>query len=719
MDYIKLKRIRNLIIILLVFFIMPSKAQQTAVPDSIARSLNLDSLVVKGHRPTVKLDGSVQTVTVKGSFLSRMGSLGDMFAVTPGFVQTGHNSFSVLGKGTPVYYVDGREVTGQDIFSTLKSSNIDKIEIDTEPSAKYPAGTSAVVNIKTIKPLRDYISLNIYNSLGIRRKVTENPSIIFKMKNGIWNTSLSYDYSAWNNLNKETYFSEIYGDDGQCKFRSDTYNRDYSGTFDHTVNWANDLYVAKNHRISFIYYFKHRLDKEESDEEVAYTGINHYADRTINIRPRSNRNTHNFTLSYTGSTGKNSTVNVSGDYSLINDNGTTNSFETNKETLAKTHIYTNSKNKYNVLTLNGSYTFLLPWNLTTQIGGRYYNVANTTNQDTDNPRFANDYAVNRQHTRDNVSAGYLMLSKRLGKFGFTIGGRYEYSDTRITVNTASNAYTAHRHTSDFMPSVMAYCYPTKDFVIQLNYNRSMGRPGYAGLNPYPTYQDTLTYSRGNIDLTSSRTDNVSLILTYKSMMQLKVGYTYAKNSILNVQYCDDPSTDIISEFPINYPESKSWWLNFLFSKNFNRFYFGASIFVTLPRDKFEFLGKVYDNNKLQSSGQISINYRFSDKFYAFTSLTYQSRNNSMNEIQRPASNWTLGVQAHLLKDRLSVSLSATDILHNANYNNIDMYYLNTKNGTYGTNDQRGITLSVSLNLFNRNINVKASRNNGEVMDRTM
>ena len=170
---------------------MPSKAQQTAVPDSIARSLNLDSVVVKGHRPTVKLDGSVQTVTVKGSFLSRMGSLGDMFAVTPGFVQTGHNSFSVLGKGTPVYYVDGREVTGQDIFSTLKSSNIDKIEIDTEPSAKYPAGTSAVVNIKTIKPLRDYISLNIYNSLGIRRKVTENPSIIFKMKNGIWNTSLS------------------------------------------------------------------------------------------------------------------------------------------------------------------------------------------------------------------------------------------------------------------------------------------------------------------------------------------------------------------------------------------------------------------------------------------------------------------------------------------------------------------------------------------------
>ena len=92
---------------------MPSKAQQTAVPDSIAWSLNLDSLVVKGHRPTVKLDGSVQTVTVKGSFLSRMGSLGDMFAVTPGFVQTGHNSFSVLGKGTPVYYVTDVRLQGR------------------------------------------------------------------------------------------------------------------------------------------------------------------------------------------------------------------------------------------------------------------------------------------------------------------------------------------------------------------------------------------------------------------------------------------------------------------------------------------------------------------------------------------------------------------------------------------------------------------------------
>lgn len=710
---------KKLVVFAMAVSLMLAANAQAEVPDSISRSFNLDSLVVKGHRPTVKLEGNVQTVTVKGSFLSRMGSLGDMLAVTPGFVQTGHDSFSVMGKGTPRYYIDGREVAGQDIFRTLKPSDIDKLEIDTEPSAKYPAGTNAVVNIKTIRPLRDYISLNVYNSLTVNRKASDNPSVSFKMKNGIWNTALSCDYSAWNNLNKETYYSEIYGGNGKRNFRSDTYNHDYSGTFDHTLNWANDLYVAKDHRISFIYYFKHSLDKESSDEDVAYSGIRHYADRTISIRPRSNRNTHNFTLSYTGKTGRNSTVYVGGDYSLISADGTTGSFETNKETSVRTQIYTDNRNKYNVLTLNGNYTFMLPWNINTQVGGRYYNVANTTDQDTDNPRFAQDYAANRQHTRDNVSAGYIMLSKRAGKFGFTLGGRYEYSDTRITVNTVRNAYTASRHTSDFMPSAMAYYNPVNDFSVQLSYNRSIGRPGYSGLNPYPVYQDTLTYSMGNVDLTSSRTDNISLILTYKGMVQLKMGYTYAKNSILNVQYCDDPSTDIINEFPINYPESRSWWLNFLFSKNFSRLYFGTSIFVTLPRDKFEFLGRVYDNNKIQSSGQISMNYRFSNKFYAFTTLTYQSRNNSMNKIQRPASNWTLGVQAYLLKDRLSLSLSATDILHNANYNNIDMYYLNTRNGTYGTNDMRGITLSVSLNLFNRDINVKASRNNREVMDRTL
>jgi len=46
------------------------------------------------------------------------------------------------------------------------------------------------------------------------------------------------------------------------------------------------------------------------------------------------------------------------------------------------------------------------------------------------------------------------------------------------------------------------------------------------------------------------------------------------------------------------------------------------------------------------------------------------------------------------------------------------YYINAKTGTFGTNDMRGISLSASFKLFNKEISVEASRNSDDVLNRT-
>ena len=45
--------------------------------------------------------------------------------------------------------------------------------------------------------------------------------------------------------------------------------------------------------------------------------------------------------------------------------------------------------------------------------------------------------------------------------------------------------------------------------------------------------------------------------------------------------------------------------------------------------------------------------------------------------------------------------------------------MNTREGTYGSNDMRGISLSLSYSLFNQDLKVKGSRNDQEVINRTM
>ena len=190
-----------------ILSLMPIMANAQTDKDSVNYDLKLDTVHVTARRPIIKTEGSKDIVHVKGSYLGKLGNLGNMLVATPGISTVGQNMYEVVGKGAPKYYVDGREVTSQDIFKTIKSSNIDRIEIEREPGGKYPAGTNAVINIITIRPLTDRISLDLYNTATFKRKVSDNPSFEFKVNKGVWTSSLTYDYGTYGNLNKETYFN--------------------------------------------------------------------------------------------------------------------------------------------------------------------------------------------------------------------------------------------------------------------------------------------------------------------------------------------------------------------------------------------------------------------------------------------------------------------------------------------------------------------------------
>ena len=56
-----------LLTIPLLFAVLQASAQQ----DSISKDISLGNVTVEGSRPLVKTVGSKQTITVKGSFLTR------------------------------------------------------------------------------------------------------------------------------------------------------------------------------------------------------------------------------------------------------------------------------------------------------------------------------------------------------------------------------------------------------------------------------------------------------------------------------------------------------------------------------------------------------------------------------------------------------------------------------------------------------------------------
>ena len=109
--------VKHTLVFASILSIMPIMANAQTDKDSVRYDLKLDTVHVTARRPIIKTEGSKDIVHVKGSYLGKLGNLGNMLVATPGISTVGQNMYEVVGKGAPKYYVDGREVTSQDIFN--------------------------------------------------------------------------------------------------------------------------------------------------------------------------------------------------------------------------------------------------------------------------------------------------------------------------------------------------------------------------------------------------------------------------------------------------------------------------------------------------------------------------------------------------------------------------------------------------------------------------
>lgn len=110
----------------------------------------LDNVTVKGQLPKTKLTGNSMVTTIEGTVLGSSGSAKEMLSKVPGMTQKG-DDLEVLGKGTPIYYINGRRMQDKDELKRLRSEEIQSVEVITNPGAEYDATVSAVVRIKTIR----------------------------------------------------------------------------------------------------------------------------------------------------------------------------------------------------------------------------------------------------------------------------------------------------------------------------------------------------------------------------------------------------------------------------------------------------------------------------------------------------------------------------------------------------------------------------------------
>jgi len=110
----------------------------------------LSEVTVKGQLPKTRLTGNSMITTIEGTVLGQSGSAKEMLGKVPGIVKKG-DDLEVLGRGTPIYYINGRKVQDLDELKRLRSEEVMNVEVITNPGAQYDATITSVVRIKTLR----------------------------------------------------------------------------------------------------------------------------------------------------------------------------------------------------------------------------------------------------------------------------------------------------------------------------------------------------------------------------------------------------------------------------------------------------------------------------------------------------------------------------------------------------------------------------------------
>ncbi len=139
----------------------------------------MSNVTVTAKKPMVEVKADKTILNVEGTINATGSNALELLRKSPGVLLDKDDNISLAGKNGVQVYIDGRStpLSGQDLanyLKTLQSSQIEAIELITNPSAKYDAaGNAGIINIRLVKnkSLGTNGSVNAGWNIGIYRKI--------------------------------------------------------------------------------------------------------------------------------------------------------------------------------------------------------------------------------------------------------------------------------------------------------------------------------------------------------------------------------------------------------------------------------------------------------------------------------------------------------------------------------------------------------------------
>ncbi|MES2761794.1 MAG: outer membrane beta-barrel protein [Bacteroidota bacterium] len=501
-----------------------------------------------------KLDKLV--INVENSIVSAGNTVLEVLQRAPGVTVNEESSINMKGKSGVVVMIDGKPspLSGTELISYLKTipaSNIQSIELISNPSARYDAaGNAGIINIKFKKDKRQGFNGSATASYGQGVYSKPSASANFNLREKKWNFFGSYSYSQPMNFTyfyiNRKFFDENH--DLASTFEQESYTKQPFSA--HNTRLGVDFYASKKTVIGVMVNSNWNEGKRDGTTNATIKNKDGDLDYTTRTGILSNEKRFNgfgnLNFKHTfDSTGKELTADI--DYGSFGSNTRQDVRNINSlpdgTTFSDTRLMTDQIGDITVRSVRVDYVHPFTEKDKLELGVKSSLV--TSNNDVKFFNVLNDENIldtsrsNHFIYNENINAAYLSYAKEMKRWDLQCGLRMEHTNTKG--EQLATGATFSRNYISFFPNVVINRKFVKENTLSLSYARRIDRPSYRQLNPFKVFVDSYTYVVGDPTLRPVMTNVFELNHTFKGKYITTISYTNSKQSITDIFVQDDVS----------------------------------------------------------------------------------------------------------------------------------------------------------------------------------
>jgi len=656
--------------------------------DSNAPDLQLNKLAaelkgvtVTSKKPIVEVKADRTILNVEGTINATGNDALELLRKSPGVTVDKDDNISLSGKNGVQVYIDGKPtpLSGTDLANYLKSlqsTQIESIELITNPSAKYEAaGNAGIINIRLKKNKTFGFNGSVNAGWNISTYPKYNSSIALNYRYKKINVFGNYNYSKIKNQNKFNLFRTTSADssfDQHSVMLNQNESHGFKAGIDYYATRRSTFGVMVNGNLSDTRF------NNISKTDIAYIPSKQ-VDRLLvaDNSSKGSRDNVNFNLNYRFVDTSGHELNVDADYGFYN--GKNNQFQPNNtydasgSTLKLTEIY-NTLTPYEI----DIYSIKTDYEQNFKkgrlgYGGKisYVKTDNTFQRFFQSGSGSIEDNHNNFHYTENINAGYVNYNRQFKGVmvqagvrventhskGHSVGFRYDYnSGTKIPIDSLLD----RNYTNPFPSAAITFNKnPMKQW--SLTYSRRIDRPSYQNLNPFEFNLDKYTFQRGNPNLQPQYTNSFGVTHIYKYKLTTTLNYSHVSDVFTTIPKSEGTKAFITNEnlasqnivsLNVSYPFQYKWYSLFFNLNSYYSHFKGSAPSYNVDVDVFSFNLYAQQTFKFSktTTGELS-------GFFTAPSVWQGAfKTHSLGSLD-------IGLQQVLFKGKVSVKGSVTDVLH--------------------------------------------------------